>query len=196
MYYGLTSVKPNCELVRRPQTGEWTRHCTVLSDKMKGVERLKVAEAAEGRMKTEGRAGEFAGEQIVQLKCGTWSEAQWLWSDVSVERCLNLPRLPLSAVNSEKMTADNVLVYSILHWASFFCVFDLWMTENCFIVKSFSENRTFILPNKARMGSRQTVRALFPAATQTLELLTPSWVLWLGWLHLSSVSATGCPYRR
>lgn len=71
MYYGLTSVKPNCELVRRPQIGEWTRHCTVLSDKMKGAERLKVAEAAEGRMKTEGRAGEFAGEQIVQLKCGT-----------------------------------------------------------------------------------------------------------------------------
>lgn len=45
------------------------------------------------------------------------------------------------------------------------------------LLKSFSENRTFILPNSARMSSRQTVGALFPAATQTLELLTGS----LGW---------------
>lgn len=56
------------------------------------------------------------------------------------------------------------------------------MTENCPIVKSFSKNKTSILPNNARMDSRQTGSALFPEATQTLELLIGS----LGWAGSAS----------
>ena len=65
------------------------------------------------------------------------------------------------------------------------------MTENCFIVRSFSENRTFLLPNQARMSSRQTVRALFPAATQTGELFSGS----PGLVYLPSFPASGCTRR-
>lgn len=79
-----------------------------------------------------------------------------------------------------------------LQWGSFFCAFDRRMTENCFIVRSLSENRTLLSPHHARMGSGQTVRALFPAATQTGELFTGS----PGPLCLPSSPALGCTRRR
>lgn len=58
------------------------------------------------------------------------------------------------------------------------------MTKNCPIIKSFSKNKTSILPNNARMDSRQTGSALFPAATQALELLMGS----LGWAGSASLA--------
>jgi len=76
------------------------------------------------------------------------------------------PSFPLY-VNSEKMTGNNVPVCSTLHWGPFLFAPDSRMTESCFIVQRFSDKRTFILPNNTRMGNRQTVSALFPAATQT-----------------------------
>lgn len=173
IYCGMVSVKylwSQTELAGMPQIGEQTTHlyCLLRDNEKSWGKKQKSYQGSSGENWTWRKGpGEF-WNRLYRSSAGHDWEPQRLGSDVPGERiswrALPFPShlLPLSALNREKMGVDNVLVYSILHWGSFFFAFDLWMTENCLIVKRFSENRTSILPNNARMGSRQTVSALFP----------------------------------
>lgn len=87
----------------------------------KELRNRKIAEVAEGRTGSEGRALESLGTECTTQ---VWNMNGELGpsmdgSDLPGERCPDLlllsHLLPLSAVNSEEMTVDNVLAYSILH---------------------------------------------------------------------------------